>query len=53
MRARLDAGVDGVTDEAFLAANVVEGVADFVEGTWEVTLPTEGVGEAARDGGAV
>lgn len=53
MRARLEDGVAGVVDEAFLAAGVVVGNVDFVVGVWEATLPTDGVGEAARDGGAV
>lgn len=47
--ARLDDGVAGVVAvEAFLAVAVLEGSAVFV-----ATLPTEGVGDAARDVGAV
>lgn len=56
VRARLEdgvAGVAGVVDEVFLADVVVEGNVDFLAGVWEATLLTEGVGEAARDGGAV
>lgn len=56
VRARLEdgvAGVAGVVEEAFLAAAVVEGNVDFVVGVCEATLPTEGVGDAAREGGAV
>lgn len=57
MRARLEDGVAGVAgvadvDEVFLAV-VVEGNVDFLAGVWEATLLTEGVGEEARDGGAV
>lgn len=47
------AGVAGVAVEAFLAAAVVEGNADLVLVAWEPPAPTEGVGDAARDGGAV
>lgn len=47
--ARLEDGVAGVVAvEAFLAVAVLEGSAVF-----EATLPTEGVGDAARDVGAV
>lgn len=47
--ARLEDGVAGVVAvEAFLAVAVLEGSAVFV-----ATLPTEGVGDAARDVGAV
>lgn len=47
--ARLEDGVVGVVAvEAFLAVAVLEGSAVFV-----ATLPTEGVGDAARDVGAV
>lgn len=56
VRARLEVGVAGVAVvvvEAFLAAVVVEGNVDFVAGVCEATLPTEGVGDAAREGGAV
>lgn len=53
VRARLEEGVTGVVEEAFLADAVVEGRADFVVGVCEATLPTEGVGDAAREGGAV
>lgn len=65
VRARLEDGVAGVVDvaavadvagiveEAFLAAVVVEGNVDFVPGVCEATLLTEGVGDAAREGGAV
>lgn len=56
VRARLEdgvAGVAGVAVEAFLAAVVVEGTVDFVAGVCDATLPTEGVGDAAREGGAV
>lgn len=53
VRARLEGGVAGVgavavVEEAFLATVVLEGRADFV-----ATLPTEGVGDAAREVGAV
>ncbi len=53
MRAKLEDGVAGVVEEAFLAAVVVEGNVDFAAGVCEATLPTEGVGDAAREGGAV
>lgn len=48
VRARLEDGTAGVVHGAFLADVVAEGTAHFA-----ATLPTEGVGEAARDGGAV
>lgn len=59
--ARLEAGVTGVAgvagagavEEAFLAVAVVEGNADLALALWEPPAPTEGVGDAARDGGAV
>lgn len=54
VRGRLEdgvAGVAGVVEEAFLVA--VVGDVDFVAGVCEDTLPTEGVGDAAREGGAV
>lgn len=60
--ARLEAGVAGgaaaagaaaAVEEAFLAAAVVEGNADLALAPWEPPAPTEGVGDAARDGGAV
>ena len=53
VRARLEDGVAGAVVEGFLAAGVVEGNVDFAVTACEVTLPTEGVGDAAREGGAV
>lgn len=56
VRARLEDGVAagaGVVEEVFLAAVVVEGNVDFVVTACDATLPTEGVGDAAREGGAV
>lgn len=47
------AGVAGAVEEAFLAVAVVEGNADLALAPWEPPAPTEGVGDAARDGGAI
>jgi len=55
-RTRLEGGVAGgagVVEKAFLVVVVVEGNVDFLAGACDATLPTEGVGDAAREGGAV
>ena len=53
VRVRFEVAVAGVVAGAFLAAVALEDGADFVAGVCEATLPTEGVGDAAREGGAV
>lgn len=55
-RVRLEdgvAGVAGVAVEVFLDAVVVEGNVDLAAGVCKAALPTEGVGDAAREVGAV